>query len=59
MGAGVELAEIVDAELVEDGTSLESAAASTGTFVDHNTVLRPGQEIPTDSDGPRYTERGL
>ncbi|MEU9113253.1 tyrosine-type recombinase/integrase [Streptomyces sp. NPDC048483] len=59
MSAGVELAEMVDAELVVDSAALTSANATGRPLVDHNTVLRPGEKIPTAANGPRYTERDL
>ncbi|MFH8466012.1 tyrosine-type recombinase/integrase [Streptomyces sp. NPDC017991] len=59
MDVGTDLVEIVDAELVVDGAPLATGAPSARPYVDHNTVLRPGEEIPTAAEGPRYTERDL
>ncbi|MET8518253.1 hypothetical protein [Streptomyces sp. NPDC005077] len=52
--------EIVDAELV-DGGELLPVVDDPGArlLVDHNTVLYPGQDIPTTANGPRYSERDL
>ncbi|MEV7383854.1 tyrosine-type recombinase/integrase [Streptomyces lydicus] len=50
---------MVDAELVEDSAQLIVATPPSGPYVDHNTVLRPGDEIPAEADGQRYTERDL
>lgn len=52
-------AEIVDAELVEDG-ELVPAAPAPRPLVDAHTVLMPGESIPTSDDpGTAYTERDL
>ncbi|QFG13224.1 tyrosine integrase [Streptomyces phage Gilgamesh] len=52
--------EIVDAELVDDdGTLALVDEAAPPPLVDHNTVLFPGQDLPTAADGPKYSERDL
>ncbi|WP_406153176.1 tyrosine-type recombinase/integrase [Streptomyces sp. NBC_01023] len=59
MDVGTDLVEIVDAELVEVGAQPAAGRPTATPFVDHNTVLRPGEELPTAAEGPRYTERDL
>ncbi|TSB25115.1 hypothetical protein [Streptomyces benahoarensis] len=51
--------EVVDAALVDDEGLVPSVAPTEGPLIDHNTVLRPGEEIPTEEKGPRYTDRDL
>ncbi|MFB7576366.1 tyrosine-type recombinase/integrase [Streptomyces sp. NPDC056165] len=51
--------EILDAELVDGGGLVLVEEPPARPLVDHNTVLRPGQAIPTTADGPQYTERDL
>ncbi|MFJ4084905.1 tyrosine-type recombinase/integrase [Streptomyces iakyrus] len=52
--------EIVDAELVDDGGLVLVEEPPAEPLVDFNTVLFPGQDVPTTEDrGPRYTERDL
>lgn len=50
-------AEIVDAELVEDGVL--ALVDDRAPVVDFNTVLYPGQELPTAADAPKYSKRDL
>ncbi|MFI7415344.1 tyrosine-type recombinase/integrase [Streptomyces sp. NPDC049627] len=53
-------AEIVDAELVDDeGGGVLALVDEPPPLVDFNTVLFPGQELPTAEDGPQYSERDL
>ncbi|MFG2141871.1 hypothetical protein [Streptomyces sp. NPDC048650] len=59
MTAPVELVEIVDAELIDDEGPAPATPPAGRPLVDHHTVLRPGQEIPTAGNGPQYTERDL
>ncbi|MGW0032983.1 tyrosine-type recombinase/integrase [Streptomyces sp. NPDC003314] len=52
--------EIVDAELVEEGQDVALVdEPAPRLLVDHNTVLFPGQELPTTADGPKYTDQDL
>ncbi|MFE1206299.1 tyrosine-type recombinase/integrase [Streptomyces sp. NPDC058762] len=52
--------EIVDAEIVDDDGVLALVdEAVPQPLVDHNTVLFPGEDLPTAADGPRYSERDL
>ncbi|MDI3102060.1 tyrosine-type recombinase/integrase [Streptomyces sp. AN-3] len=51
--------EIVDAEIVDDGALALAEEPPPPPLVDHNTVLYPGQELPTAADGPKYSERDL
>ncbi|MGX1268064.1 tyrosine-type recombinase/integrase [Streptomyces phaeoluteigriseus] len=50
--------EIVDAEIVDESDSL-ALVDEPRVLVDHNTVLYPGQELPTTASGPGYSERDL
>lgn len=47
--------DIVD----DDGALVLVEEPPVRPLVDHNTVLHPGQDIPTTADGPQYTERDL
>ncbi|MGY4934831.1 tyrosine-type recombinase/integrase [Streptomyces sp. 900116325] len=51
--------EIVDAELIDDDALALVEEPPAQPLVDFNTVLYPGQAIPTAADGPRYSERDL
>ncbi|MER6109327.1 tyrosine-type recombinase/integrase [Streptomyces hirsutus] len=51
--------EIVDAELVEDGELALVDEPAPRLLVDRNTVLFPGQKLPTTADRPKYTKRDL
>ncbi|TXS35188.1 tyrosine-type recombinase/integrase, partial [Streptomyces sp. t39] len=53
--------EVVDAELVDDDhlPALTRPAPPARPAVDRHTVLYPGQNLPTEDDAPRYTERDL
>ncbi|MEU2969076.1 tyrosine-type recombinase/integrase [Streptomyces ardesiacus] len=52
--------EIVDAELVDDDAALTLVGEpAPPPLVDHNTVLFPGEDLPTAADGPTYSERDL
>ncbi|MFE6639591.1 tyrosine-type recombinase/integrase [Streptomyces tendae] len=51
--------EIVDAVLVDDGVLALVDEPAPPPLVDHNTVLFPGEELPTAADGPKYSERDL
>ncbi|MEU9355025.1 tyrosine-type recombinase/integrase [Streptomyces griseoloalbus] len=52
--------EIVDAEIVDDDSALALVdEPPPPPLVDHNTVLFPGQDLPTAADGPKYSERDL
>ncbi|MGW4086944.1 tyrosine-type recombinase/integrase [Streptomyces sp. NPDC004822] len=51
--------EIVDAELVDDGVLAVTDEPAPRLLVDHNTVLYPGQDLPTAANSPRYSERDL
>ncbi|MCG8971772.1 tyrosine-type recombinase/integrase [Streptomyces sp. CL12-4] len=51
--------EFVDAELVDDEALVLVDEPPPPPLVDHNTVLFPGQELPTAADGPQYSERDL
>ncbi|MFF9901264.1 tyrosine-type recombinase/integrase [Streptomyces longispororuber] len=51
--------DVVDAELVDDNVLALVDDPSSQPLVDHNTVLFPGQDLPTAADGPRYSERDL
>ncbi len=55
-GSDVEPYEVLDAELVD---LTAPARPEIRLLVDQHTVLRPGQALPTTSDGPRYTKRDL
>ncbi|MFJ4866564.1 tyrosine-type recombinase/integrase [Streptomyces sp. NPDC088748] len=49
--------ELVDAELVDDREL--ALVAAPRLLVDHDTVLYPGQELPTAANGPTYSEQDL
>ncbi|MFF4902243.1 tyrosine-type recombinase/integrase [Streptomyces sp. NPDC001068] len=49
--------EFVDAEIVEGGVL--ALVDDEVPLVDFNTVLHPGQELPTAANGPQYSERDL
>ncbi|WP_369394457.1 hypothetical protein AB5J72_48220 [Streptomyces sp. CG1] len=49
---------VVDAEIVDD-LGVLALADEPAPLVDFNTVLYPGQDIPTAADGPQYSERDL
>ncbi|WP_122614682.1 hypothetical protein [Streptomyces sp. Tu 4128] len=52
--------EFVDAEILdEDGALVLVDEPVRPPLVDHNTVLFPGQDLPTATDGPKYSERDL
>ncbi|GAA2629466.1 tyrosine-type recombinase/integrase [Streptomyces axinellae] len=64
-----EFEEVVDAELVDDGHLPAPRPDETVTHgrwtpdsrvvVDQHTILIPGQDLPTETDQPTYTERDL
>ncbi|RPE27251.1 tyrosine-type recombinase/integrase [Kitasatospora cineracea] len=51
-------AEVLDAELVEPEVlpALAEPAPRGRALVDRHTMLRPGQQVPTEEDRPRYSE---
>ncbi|MEV8344575.1 tyrosine-type recombinase/integrase [Streptomyces niveus] len=51
--------DVVDAELVDDEGGVLALVDEPPPLVDFNTVLFPGQELPTAADGPQYSERDL
>jgi hypothetical protein len=55
--------EVWDAEIVDDDEDRGVLAlvddAPPPPLVDHDTVLFPGQDLPTAADGPQYSERDL
>lgn len=51
--------EIVDAELVGDTELVMIEPPAPRLLIDHDTVLYPGQELPTTIGGPTYSERDL
>lgn len=51
--------EIVDAELVDDRELALVEQPAPQLLVDHDTVLYPGQDLPTAADAPVYSERDL
>ncbi|MCX5182623.1 tyrosine-type recombinase/integrase [Streptomyces sp. NBC_00268] len=52
--------EVVDAEIVDDEGALALVDDQpVRLLVDHNTVLYPGQELPTTADRPRHRKRDL
>lgn len=52
---------MVDAELVDDDhlPAVRPDPAPARPVVDRHTILYPGQQLPTEADQPRYTERDL
>ncbi|MET9776174.1 tyrosine-type recombinase/integrase [Streptomyces sp. NPDC006367] len=51
--------EFVDAEFVDDDALALVDEPAPPPLVDHNTVLYPGQELPTAAGGPKYSEQDL
>lgn len=53
--------EVVDAELVDDDhlPAVVQPAPAVRPVVDRHTILYPGQNLPTEAEQPRYTERDL
>ncbi|MER8003004.1 integrase [Streptomyces sp. NPDC095613] len=51
--------EVVEAELVDDDQlpAVPAPAAPAKPLVDQHTILYPGQALPTEDSGPRYTRR--
>ncbi|MFD7569972.1 integrase [Streptomyces sp. NPDC059810] len=54
-------AEVVEAELVDDDRlpALTDTALAGRPLVDRHTILLPGEDLPSATDAPRYTERDL
>ncbi|MCF1592395.1 integrase [Streptomyces muensis] len=57
--ADLEVVEVVDAELVDDDRlpAVVAPATPAKPLVDQHTILYPGQALPTEDSGPRYTRR--
>ncbi|MFK0159154.1 tyrosine-type recombinase/integrase [Streptomyces sp. NPDC090493] len=52
--------QVYDAEIVDDeGVLALVDDEPPPPLVDHDTVLYPGQDLPTAADGPQYSERDL
>ncbi|MFB6573027.1 integrase [Streptomyces noursei] len=53
--------EVVDAELVDDGhlPTVRPPSPPARPAIDRHTILRPGEQLPTEADQPTYTERDL
>jgi hypothetical protein len=53
--------DVVEAEIVDDrqGGGVLALVDEPPPLVDFNTVLFPGQELPTAADGPQYSDRDL
>ncbi|MER5728952.1 hypothetical protein ABT084_11565 [Streptomyces sp. NPDC002138] len=64
---GRDTAEVIDAEIVDDGDHLpavavavaEAAAAARRPLVDRHTILYPRDAVPTVAEVPTYTLRDL
>lgn len=53
-----EVEEVIDAELVDDGGLALVKEPPARPLIDHNTVLHPGQAIPTTATPARSTPSG-
>ncbi|MER6092474.1 tyrosine-type recombinase/integrase [Streptomyces bluensis] len=53
--------EVIDAELVDDDQlpAIHEPRPAGRPLVDRHTILYPGQDLPTETDAPVYTERDL